>query len=370
MKSSKMIAMLLLAAVASVPAFAKKDKTKDKPDATATPAPAATLTSDDARPAALVAGKPITMDELDRAAANQLMRIRQQEFQVRSDILQGLIQQKLVTDEAAARNVSEADLLKTEVDDKTPAPTQDEISQYYERMKARMGGKTLDEVKGDIEKTLKAQKANERRAQFIGELSTKSDVKIMLDPPRATVSLPANVPALGPSDAPVTIVEWSDYQCPFCKRAHPVVEQILTEYKDKVRFIYLDYPLPFHKQAMPASLAVHCAEDQGKFWEYHRNLFEIAGDLSDSDLSKRATDLGLDNTAFTACIESKKHEGLINSNYKGGADLGVTGTPAFFINGRMLVGAQPIDQFRQIINDELSRKGVAVAKSATTAGTN
>jgi len=368
MKSAKPIAILLLAAVATVPAFAKKDKPKDKSDAATTAAPAATLASDDLHPAAIVAGKPISMEELDRAAANQLMRIRQQEFQVRSDILDGLIQQKLITDEAAARKVSEAELLKTEVDDKTAAPTQEEVSQYYEKMKARMGGKTLDDVKGDIEKTLKAQKANERRGQFLGELSAKSDVKILLDPPRATVSLPASAPALGPADAPITIVEWSDYQCPFCKRAHPVVEQILTEYKDKVRFIYLDYPLPFHKQAMPASLAVHCAEDQGKFWEYHRNLFEIAGDLSDSDLSKRATDLGLDATAFTACVGSKKHEGLINANYKGGADLGVTGTPAFFINGRMLVGAQPIDQFRQIINDELTRKGVTVAK--TTAGTN
>jgi protein-disulfide isomerase len=142
----------------------------------------------------------------------------------------------------------------------------------------------------------------------------------------------------------------------------------LNEYKDKVRFVYLDYPLPFHQMAMPASEAVHCAEDQGKFWEYHTNLFEAAGDLSQADLSKRATDLGLDSAAFEACTKGNKHDDLIKTNFDDGAALGVTGTPAFFINGRMLVGAQPIEQFRDVINDELSRKGVPAPKPGT--GTN
>lgn len=364
----KTTAILLLAAAAAGPAFAKKDKAKDKPEAAPAAAAAAPATGGDTRPAAIVAGKTITMDDLDRAAANQLMRIRQQEYQVRLDVLEGLIQQKLIADEAAARNVSEADLLKTEVETKVTPATADEVSQYYERMKARMGGKSLDEMKGDIEKALTMQKQNERRAQFLTELSAKNDVKVMLDPPRANVAIPASAPSMGPADAPIVIVEWSDYQCPFCKRAHPTVEQVLAEYKDKVRFVYRDYPLPFHKQAMPASLAAHCAEEQGKFWEYHRNLMEIQGDLSDTDLAKRATDLGLDATALGACVQSKKHEAEINAAYNDGAALGVTGTPAFFINGRMLVGAQPIEQFRDIINDELTRKGVAAPK--TTAGTN
>ena len=369
MKLSKTMAMLLLAAVAAAPALAKKEKSKE---ATAAPAAAtaATATSaDDARPAATVGSQTITMDDLDRAAGTQLMKIRQQEYQVRMDVLEGMVQQRLIAEEAAARKVSEADLLKTEVEDKTTAPTADEVSQYYERMKARMGGKTLDEVKGDIEKTLKVQKQNERRAQFLTELTAKSDVRFYLDPPRATVNVRPGAPAVGPADAPITIVEWSDYQCPFCKRAHPVVEQVLTEYKDKIRFVYLDYPLPFHKQAVPASLAVHCAGDQGKFWEYHRNLMEVNGDLMPADLSKRASDVGLDAAALTSCVDSKKYEPLITAAYNEGAALGVTGTPAFFINGRMLVGAQPIDQFRQIINDELARKGVTVANK-TTGGTN
>jgi protein-disulfide isomerase len=314
------------------------------------------------------------MEQLDHAAANQLAKLRQQEYDVRATALNGLIQEQLVTSEAAARKVTEAELMKAEVDDKSAGPTADEVSKFYETNKARMGGKSFDEIKGDIEKALKGQKANDRRGQFLAELTAKNNVKILLEPPRATVTIRPGTPAMGPADAPVTIVEWSDYQCPFCKRAHPTVEQVLNEYKDKVRFIYVDYPLSFHKQAWPASVAAHCAEDQGKFWEYHKNLMEIQGDLSPADLSKRATDVGLNSASFGTCLDSKKFDTRIQDNFNDGMALGVTGTPAFFINGRMLVGAQPIEAFRDVINDELTRKGIAkpatVASTTGTAGTN
>jgi protein-disulfide isomerase len=365
MKFTKTAAILLLTAAVAAPAFAKK---KDKAEATPAPAAATAAASDETRPAATVGGTAISVEQLDQAASGQLMKIRQQEYQVRMDVLEGLIQDKLLTDEAAARKVTEAQLMKTEVEDKTTPPTADEVSQYYEKMKSRMGGKTFDEVKGDIEKALLIQKQNERRAQFLTELAAKSDVKIMLDPPRVAITIPATAPSMGPMDAPIVIVEWSDYQCPFCKRAAPTVNQVLAEYKGKIRFVYRDYPLPFHKQAMPSSLAAHCAEDQGKFWEYHNNLFDVAGDLSEADLTKRASDLGLDMTKYNACMQAKTDEAAINAAYNDGAAVGVTGTPAFFINGRMLVGAQPFEQFKSIIDDELSRKGLQAPK--TSAGTN
>lgn len=373
MKLAKWTAVVLVSASVIAPAFAKKDKNKaDAPTATTTAAPAAADSSMpksmEGQAAAIVAGQTITVDELDRAAATQLLKLRQQEYDIRMDILEGMVQQRLIDQEAAARKVSTADLLKTEVEDKAAAVTQDDIQQFYDRMKARMNGKTLDEVKGDIEKTLVMQKQNERRGQFVTELTAKANVQYLLDPPRTTVTLANDAPAIGPANAPITIVEWSDYQCPFCKRAHPTVEQVLSEYKDKIRFVYLDFPLSFHQRAWPASVAVHCAEDQGKFWEYHRNLFEANGDLSAADLNKRASDLGLDAAAFGACMDSKKFDAKIQSNFEGGQAVGVTGTPAFFINGRMLVGAQPIETFRQVINDELSRKGVT--KTVAAAGTN
>lgn len=363
MKLSKTMAILLLTTAVTVPAFAKKDKTKA---AAAPVAPTATTSVSGA--AATVGGTVITLEALDAAAANQLAKFRQQEYDVRAEVLTGMIQEQLITNEAAAQKVTTDELVETEIIAKAAKPTPDEVSQYYEKMKSRMGGKTFDDVKGDIEKMLTGQKVAERKDQYMTELSAKYEVKMLLDPPRATIMLRATAPATGPADAPITIVEWSDYQCPFCKRAYPTVEQVLTEYKDQVRYIHLDYPLPFHQQAMPASMAVHCAGEQGKFWEYNNNLYSAPGDLSAADLTKRAADLGLEGAAFEACTASKKYEALIKTNFADGSALGVTGTPAFFINGRMLVGAQPIEQFRAIINDELSRKGVSVPK--TGIGTN
>ena len=364
MTFSKTTVVLLLTAVIAVPAFAKKNKTKSE---AAPPAPAANAPAGDSRPAATVGGKVITLQELDAAAANQLSKFRQEEYDVRADVLTGMIQEQLIANEAAALKVTPADLVQTEIVAKAATPTPEEVQAYYDKMKARMGGKTFDEVKVDIEKMLAGQKAAERKNQYLSELSTKYEVKMLLDPPRAAITLRPTAPVTGPADAPITIVEWSDYQCPFCKRAFPTVEQVLSEYKDKVRYIHLDYPLPFHQQAMPASLAVHCAGDQGKFWEYNNNLYSAPGDLGSADLTKRAADVGLEPTAFEACMTSRKHESLIKTNYDDGAALGVTGTPAFFINGRSLVGAQPIEQFRAIIDDELSRKGASVAKSGTAA---
>ena len=377
MKLNKSLAILLVLAAVAAPAFAKKDKKAEPAPANAAtsltaPSGAPTLpdqTADDL--AATVGTYKITVGDLNKEAANALMRIKQQEYQVKMDILEDMIQNRLLDQEAAARKVTQDDLVKAEVTNKATAPTPDEVSQYYEKMKPRLGNKTLEEAKPDVERALAMQKQQDRKAQFLKELASKNEVKILLDPPRVAVSIPTTAPSVGPTDAPITMVEWSDYQCPFCKRAAPTVEQILTEYKGQIRFVYRDYPLPFHKQAMPASFAAHCAEDQGKFWDYHNNLFNAPGDLSEADLSKRATDLGLDAKAFSACMEAKKSEALINAAYNDGAAVGVTGTPAFFINGRMLVGAQPVDAFRAVINDELSRKGLPVPKApAPTAGTN
>ena len=366
MRVGTMTAILLVAAAAIVPALAKKDKKAETPATTS--ASSAEMGASDASPAAIVGGETITMADVDRAAANQLTKIRQQEYDVRKNILQQLVNEKLIAQEAKARGVTPEELVKQEIDAKAPAATDEEAQQYYDRMKGRMAGKTFEEVKPELLKNLTTQKQVERRTQFTNELTAKASVKTLLDPPRSTVNFQKDIPSIGPADAPIQIVEWSDYQCPFCKRAHPTVEQVLTEYKDKVRFTYVDYPLSFHKQAWPASVAVHCAAEQNKFWEYHKNLMEVNGDLSAADLNKRATDLGLNAGAFGTCLDSKKYDTRIQTSFNDGAALGVTGTPAFFINGRMLVGAQPIEAFRDVINDELTRMGIAKPASVASAG--
>ena len=364
MKASKLFAaVVLLLVAAAVPLYAKKEK---KEQVAPTKSTATAVTGGTGEVAAYLGDQPITKDELRKAAANQLMRVRQQEYDILKNALDNMAIDKLLDKEATARGITKDELVKAEVDDKAAAPTKEEVDQFYEKNKARFGTRTREEAGPDVERQLRGPKVAERRNAFFKDLMTKGQLRVMLDPPRADVTIPADQPTMGPGNAPVTLVEFSDFQCPFCKRTQPTVDQVLKEYGDKLRFVYMDYPLPMHGRAKPASLAARCAGDQGKYWEMYQNLMSGQGDLSDDDLKKRAAALSLDPAVFGACYDSKKHESAIQTTYETGSGLGVTGTPSFFINGRMIVGAQPIEQFRSIIDEELTRAGTAGGAKAVT----
>lgn len=162
-------------------------------------------------------------------------------------------------------------------------------------------------------------------------------------------------PIRGNPEAKVTIVEFSDFQCPYCGKVEPTLKKILETYKDQVKLIYKNYPLPFHENADPAALAALCAKEQGKFWEYHDLLFENQESLKVTDLKKYAVDLGLKTEDFDSCFDSKKYKNQVQADFAEGNRVGVRGTPAFFINGRLLSGAQPFENFKAIIDEELSR---------------
>jgi protein-disulfide isomerase len=170
---------------------------------------------------------------------------------------------------------------------------------------------------------------------------------------------PGAAPARGPKNAPVTVVLFSDFQCPFCKRVEPTIEQLEKEYPGKIRVVWKDFPLEFHPNAKPAAMAARAAAEQGKFWEMHRKLFEGQPALDRPALEKYAEELGLNMSKFKAALDSNRFTSGIESDTKEGQAVGVSGTPAAFINGRMLSGAQPIDSFKRIVDQELAkaRKG-------------
>jgi protein-disulfide isomerase len=153
----------------------------------------------------------------------------------------------------------------------------------------------------------------------------------------------------------VQIIEFSDFECPFCLRANPTITQLLKTYGDRVRLVYRHYPLPNHPNARPAAEASACANEQGLFWEYHDRLFANQSRLSPADLKQHAAELGLDSAKFNACVDSRRFQKDVEEDMAAGARLGVSGTPHFFINGRVLNGAQPIENFRAVIDDELQR---------------
>ena len=176
-------------------------------------------------------------------------------------------------------------------------------------------------------------------------------------PPRVNVDI-GDSPFLGDEDAPVTIIEFSDFECPFCARWYiDTKSQIDEQYikMGKVKLVYMHYPLSFHPQAEPAALASECAYEQGKFWEFHDLIFENQRVISDANYKKWAADLGLDQAQFDDCYDSKKYQADVQDDFNKGQRAGVRGTPGFFVNGRLVSGAQPFSVFQQAIEAELNR---------------
>jgi protein-disulfide isomerase len=187
------------------------------------------------------------------------------------------------------------------------------------------------------------------------------------DPQQAGVTLPEKViryavtvdddPTLGPEDAPITLIEFSDYQCPFCTKWHDeVFFRLQEEYGDKIRFVYRDLPLPFHPEAQSAAEAANCAWEQGDYWEFHNALFSDKYGLGVKAYQQYAADLGLDADALTGCLLDGRYADEVQADYDFAGNLGVSSTPTFFINGIALVGAQPYEVFKQVIDLELAGK--------------
>ncbi len=175
--------------------------------------------------------------------------------------------------------------------------------------------------------------------------------------PQRTEIATAGYPARGPATAPVTIVEFSDFECPFCGRLFPTLKAVEKIYLDRVRIVYRQFPLRrIHPLAQKAAEASLCAGEQGRFWDMHDSLFGDQEHLTVDDLKARAVALKLDTATFNACLDSGKQVAAIDQDIADGAKAGVTGTPTMFINGRMMVGAQPYAQIQAVIEDELQGK--------------
>jgi protein-disulfide isomerase len=321
----------------------------------ARPAAEATTAAAPGDVVAKVGGQPVTRAELDKYAAGGLERIRHEEYEVRLQALEQLIFDKVLEKEAAARGLSKEAYLKSEVADKIPAPSDKEVAALYEANKHRFGGRSFEEVKAGLARSVRDRRQSEQEQILRHALRQQAQVEILLDEPRTRVAIPPEALAMGPENAPVTMVEFLDYQCPYCHKVQGVVDELLAAYPGKVRFVHREFLLG-SPRAMPAARAARCAADQKRFWEYHKGLLTEPGDMSDADLQRRASALSLDGASFAACLASDRHDATIKQSVAQGTDLGVSGTPTFFINGRRLVGVRPVHEFRDMIEAELRRK--------------
>ena len=317
---------------------------------------------DPSTPVAKIGGKVVTAGELDELVKKDLAQLEQQyqeqRYQLRRQALEAMLRQRAFDERAKAKGVTRDELVNKEVVAKIPEPTDEEIRALYDR--AKSGGQQLpplDQVKGDIARFIKNQKGQGALAEYYDQMKKEMGVEILLppyEPPKVAVE--ATGPSKGPENAPITIVEFSDYECPYCSRAEETVKEVLAAYPGKVRLVYRDYPLPMHAKAPKAAEAAHCAADQGKYWEMHDKLFASGQKLEVSDLKAHAREVGLDGGKFDQCLDSSEKAKVVESHKKAGEEAGVSGTPAFFINGRLLSGAQPLEAFKKVIDEELKGK--------------
>jgi protein-disulfide isomerase len=323
--------------------------------------PAAKATEPPAGAVAMLDGQPITASEIEPIGGANLTQARAQYYQVQRAAIDEAINRRLIDKEAEARKMSVADLLKQEVESKVPPVSPEEQRQVYEQNKARYFANVPEaEALSQIQTVLTQQRVQQKRAEYAQTLRGKSNVRILLDPPRTQVSADDD-PANGPATAPVTIVEFSDFQCPFCSRVGPSLAKLKERFGDSVRVVFRDLPIQqIHPQAAKAAEAGSCANEQKKFWPMHDAMFANQQKLDVPSLKETAKTIGLDAAAFATCLDSGKYASEWQKDAADAAAAGVQSTPAFFINGRPLIGAQPYEQFAEIVAEELGRLGKPV----------
>ena len=312
-----------------------------------------------------VDGRAITYGELE-ADKEAGLKLRQAEVKALTDlyeqrraIVDEYISRRLVEDEARSRGKTLEQWLQSDYTSTVPETSDAEARAFYEEHKSQMPkGQSYEELKPRIQQFARQQKLREGMGKMLEQLKEKHHVQIALQPPQLPrIEVEAKGPSRGPADAPVTVVEFSDFQCPYCGREAPVIDRVMKEYEGKVKLVFRNFPLDLHPFAAKAAEAGACAADQGKFWELHDRMFANQQKLGVDDLKGYAKAVGIDQSRFDKCLDSGEKKPLVDSDMKAGTEAGVSGTPAFFINGIFINGAQPYEQLKQTVERELKKKG-------------
>lgn len=330
------------------------------------PAPAALVAPANAsEPTAVAAyweGGSLTYGEVTAPMQGQLDQMLSEYLMGRYDAEYQAAEQKMdeaiLNAEAKKRGLPALEeLLKIEVSDKVAEPTEAEITDAYAALQRKLRGQTKEEARGVLISAVTQKKQGERYALYIDELRATYGATVQLtfpDVPRIKVSADDD-PFVGPAEAPITIVQFAEFQCPYCGKAGESIDQVMAKYDGKVKLVFRDFPLGFHDKAIPAAIAANCAERQGKYWEVHDAFMADQTALTEADFQRVAKAAKLDLTKWEECRKDPAMEAEIKKDEADGQAVGVTGTPAFFINGVFINGAQPFQKFKAIIDAELKR---------------
>lgn len=301
---------------------------------------------------AVVNGQRITQKEVDDSIISQLLPLRQQIYELRKKALDNLIVRELLESEAKRRGVSVDELRRSLTEAKVEVSPAD-VEKVYAENASVLAAMGADEAKERIRLDLEGQARMRNYRAALSKLRESAKVEVHLEDVRLPVTAGAEAFSRGPKGAAVTIVEFSDFQCPYCRGVQPALKQVIKDYGTDVRLVFKNLPLAdIHEQATPSALAAVCAGEQGSFWQYHEALF-ASEDLSSASLNKIAESVGLSLPQFKSCLDSEKARSAVLADVQEARRMGISGTPAFIINGKLISGAISLGEFRRLINLEL-----------------
>ena len=315
----------------------------------------------DSAVAAEIGSRSVTLKEIDerwqKDNASEHAETLQKLYDGRRAAVDAIVADMLFAEAGKAKGLSAAAYEEAEVSRRAKAVSDADVESFYKANIKEMEGRPFDTMAPLIRRFLDEQSRTAARQELIAELRKSGPpVKLMLEVPRRDVAIDASDPVRGNASAQVTIIEFSDFQCPYCQRVSPTLKRVQQTYGDRVRVIWKDFPLTqIHPQAFKAAEAAHCAGDQGKFWDYHDRLFADQRALLVDDLKRHASDMKLDTAAFGACLDGSKYAERVRDGVAAGTRLGVSSTPTMYINGRMLAGAYPYETIAAMVDEELSR---------------
>jgi protein-disulfide isomerase len=306
-----------------------------------------------------VDGVKLTLGALEDQHGNAMFQAQNSFYEAKRKVVDSLIDDYLLRQQAKKEGVTVAELLKKHVDDTIDQKiSEDALKVYYEGLDTK---EPFEAVRDKIIEHVRARRLARVKSAYMQSLRDQNKFAILLTPPRAEIAL-ADTPARGPAGAQVTVVEYADYECPYCQQMQPTLDQVEAAFKGKIVFAYKDLPLPMHAHAQKAAEAAQCAGAQNKYWEYHDYLLKTRA-LEVPQLKDAARQLNLDVKQFDACVDRGQKAAAIQSTIDEAQKLGLQGTPSFFINGRFLSGIQSFEQFKQVIDEELSRTATQTASN-------
>lgn len=301
---------------------------------------------------ATVNGEKITETELMEKINPDLAKIEMEIYEIKNEGLDEMIDYKLVEQEAKKHGKTRDAFVEEYLAANVKEPTENEIKEFYSLRKKKLKDKKYEDVKEQVVEFLKMNQMNSASRKLLSRLRENAKVSVNLEPPRMNIEI-GNSPVQGPAEAKVTIIDFSDYQCPFCGQARKTLKKIFDTYGNSVRFVFKDFPMSFHRDAQKAHEAAHCAGDQDKYWSMYELLFANQNTLKLNNLKHFAKELELDMEKFNKCLEEGTYSKRVVKNIEQGRRFGVKKAPTFFINGIMLSGAVPFSNFKEIIDNEL-----------------